>query len=91
MRDIVDPQTDAIELDPLHVVVSETTRIIYGKSRLAWKNWFESLLSKTTMSDFTTTDSTKWFHFTDRERREVIVVDISLGILLIHIIDELDI
>ena len=32
MSDIVEPQTDAIEDDPLHVVVSETTRIIYGKS-----------------------------------------------------------
>ena len=43
------------------------------------------------MSDLTTTNPTKGLHLTDRERREVVVVDISLGILLEHIVDELDI
>jgi hypothetical protein len=28
MRDIVEPHTEAIELDPLQVVVSDTTRIM---------------------------------------------------------------
>lgn len=32
MSAIVDPQTEAMDDDPLQVVVSETTRIIYGKS-----------------------------------------------------------
>jgi hypothetical protein len=32
IRLIVEPQTDAIELDPLQVVTSETVRIIYGNS-----------------------------------------------------------
>ncbi len=32
MRLIVDPHTDAIELDPLQVVTSDTVLIIYGKS-----------------------------------------------------------
>ena len=30
MRLIVEPQIEAIELEPLHVVISDTTRIIYG-------------------------------------------------------------
>jgi hypothetical protein len=32
MRLIVEPQTEAIELDPLQVVTSDTVRIIYGNS-----------------------------------------------------------
>ena len=32
MRLMVEPQIEAIELEPLHVVISDTTRIIYGKS-----------------------------------------------------------
>jgi hypothetical protein len=43
------------------------------------------------MSDLTTTNSTEWLHFTNRERRKIVVVNISLGILLEHIINELDI
>ena len=43
------------------------------------------------MTDFSASDSTKWLHFSDREGREVVVVDISLGILFEHIVDELDI
>jgi hypothetical protein len=31
---IVDPQTDAIELEPLHVVTSDTVLIVYGKSEI---------------------------------------------------------
>ena len=32
IRAMLEPQTDAIELDPFDSVISETTRITYGKS-----------------------------------------------------------
>jgi hypothetical protein len=43
------------------------------------------------MSDLTSPHPTEWLHFTDRKRREIIVVDVSFCIFLIHIIDELDV
>jgi hypothetical protein len=40
---MVEPQTDAIELDPLQLVTSETVLIIYGKSSKLGKTGSKAL------------------------------------------------
>src|SRR3989339_277011 len=46
IKDKVEPQTEAIELDPLHDNISETRRIVYGKTSLSGITGTKALSAK---------------------------------------------
>ncbi|MDR2411233.1 MAG: hypothetical protein LBD88_01130 [Candidatus Peribacteria bacterium] len=46
IRLIVEPQTEAIELEPLHVVISLTTLIVYGNSSSLGKTGINAFSAK---------------------------------------------
>lgn len=43
------------------------------------------------MSDFASSHSAEWSNFSNRERREIVVMNISFGTFFVHIVDNLDI
>ena len=85
----VEPQTDAIDDDPLDSSVSETSRSVYGNSVSSGIIGTQGPLGERAVTDVAALRAAHGAGLADRERREVVVVDVALGGLDAEAVDAL--
>ena len=81
ISDSVEPQTEAIDVEPFDDRTSETTRIVYGHSLLARENGDERPLGERPVTDLTPLRRSDPACLSGRERREVVVVHVALALV----------
>ena len=81
ISDSVEPQTDAIDVEPFDASTSETTRIVYGHSVDVGQHRHERPLGERTVADLAALRRADPAGLTGRERREVVVVHVALAVV----------
>ena len=79
ISDSVEPHTEAIDEEPLDSRMSDTTRIVYGKSSCGRDHRQERPLGERAVADVAALGPAHEAGLPDRERREVVVVEVALG------------
>ena len=87
--DIVEPQTEPIDDEPFDSSVSETRRIVYGKSSGARDNGLECPLRERTVADVAALRPPHEPGLADRVGREVVVVHVAAILLEREVVDPL--
>ena len=77
----VPPQTLAIEDEPFDSRMSETMRIVYGKTFLGRQHLAQRPLGQRAVADLAAAGAAQELHLADRERREVVVQHEALAVL----------
>ena len=73
-----EPQTEAIEDEPFDSRMSETTRIVYGNSSIDGQHGDQRALGERAVADVAALGAAHAACLADRERREVVVVQVVL-------------
>ena len=81
ISDSVEPQTDAIDVEPFDASTSETTRSVYGHSSLLGTTGSERPLGERAVTDLAALRRTDAARLTGGERREVVVVHVALAVV----------
>ncbi len=89
IRDIVEPQTDPIDDEPFDSSVSETRRIVYGKSSVDGDDRLERPLRECAMADVAPLRAPHEARLPDRVGREVVVVHVPALLLGRQVVDPL--
>ena len=76
------PQTVAIEDEPFDSRMSETTRIVYGKSSAIGKDGVDAPLGQGTVTNFTPARTADRAALTNAEAWEVVIEHELLGVLI---------
>ena len=75
----MDPQTLAIDVDPLELTTSETRRRVYGKSSADRHHVHQGPLGEGAVTDVAAAGAAEATDLADAVRREVVVVDVALA------------
>ena len=85
----VEPHTEPIDDEPFDSSVSETIRIVYGKSAASRDHGLERPLGERAVADVAAARAGHAARLADRERREVVVVDVAAILLEREVVDPL--
>ena len=89
IRASVEPHTEPIDDEPFDSSVSETRRIVYGKSSTGRDDRLERPLRERAVADVTPLRASHEARLPDREGREVVVVHVAAVLLEGEVVDPL--